>query len=111
MKTQAVLIANPNSSAHHRNLARIIHQRIRGYLTARKFCMVSYNIHRNRLSEAQKITPGRKSPTITQLAETMGNYVAVSAMLLRQEAAETMDRLVDIDATDILIMNIENCRV
>lgn len=111
MNTQAVLIANPHSSNHHRELARIIHQRIRGYLTARKFCMVSYNIHRDRLAEAETITPGRKSPTITQLAETMGNYVAVSAMLLRREAASTMDRLVDISATDIVIVNIENCRV
>lgn len=112
MQTEAVLIANRRRYEDSKDkISRIIHQRIRGYLTARKYCIVSYNIHRRRLPEAEKITPGRKSPTITQLAGIEGQYVAVSAMLLRDAAAETMDRLVEIDATDILILNIENCRV
>ena len=108
LETEAVLISNPHTT--HATLVHKIHQRILGYLTAQKYFMISYNIERTKLKEASRITPGRKSPTVTALADE-DTYYAVSAMVLRSTSSDIMDQLVDIGATDILLFDIVNCRV
>ena len=39
------------------------------------------------------------------------DWVAVSVMVLKENVANVMDRLVEIGAEDILIFNLDNCRV
>lgn len=107
LKTEAVLISNPHTT--HQRLVDVIHQRIVGYLTAKKYMMISYNIDRTNLPLAEKITPGRRAPTITNLAHD-SNYVSVSAMVERASAAAMMDQLVEANASDILLFDIANCR-
>lgn len=107
LSTQAVLISNPHST--HQNLVKKIHQRILGYMTALKYHMISYNIHRSSLDIVKGITPGRKAPTVTQLADD--DFVSVSAMVERKQSSDIMDRLMEAGATDILLFDISNCRV
>lgn len=107
METEALLIANPNSK--HKDLVELIKRRIDGYLTATKYCMVVYNVSIDLLSEAVKITPGKRSPTITNLE--CGNVKAVSSLVLTKEVSEKMDALHAIGATHILVLDIANSRM
>ncbi|CAH0481187.1 unnamed protein product [Peronospora belbahrii] len=105
MTTEAVLIANPHSV--HKELLHKVHQRILGYITATKYRMVSYNVNKEKLEIASKITPGRLAPTVNGL---VGGGYAVSAMVEVKDVSDVMDQLHDVGATDIMIFNIENCR-
>lgn len=107
LTTEAVLIANPHST--HPKLVQKIHQRILGYMTAKKYMMITYNVSRDNLAIVQKITPGRKAPTITPLADN-SNCVSVSAMVETSSAASIMDQLVEAQASDIILLDIANCR-
>ncbi|KAF0684947.1 Aste57867_23104 [Aphanomyces stellatus] len=106
MKTEAVLISNPNTK--HRKLVDKIHQRLLGFLFAQKYRMISYNIAREKLQKAITITPGRKAPTINPLLND--DFCAVSAMVPRSDVADIMDDLHELGATDIFVLDIENCR-
>mmetsp|Transcript_12559 Transcript_12559/g.29541 ORF Transcript_12559/g.29541 Transcript_12559/m.29541 type:complete len:353 (+) Transcript_12559:164-1222(+) len=107
MKTECVLIANKSTS--HPELVETIRKRIAGYLTATKYVMVTYNIHRSSLERAKNITPGKKSPSIMPLER--GDWVAVSALVLKKSASTVMDELEDVGATDILLTSIVNSRM
>lgn len=106
LETQAVLIANPKS--RHGDLIEVIRKRIEGYLFAKQFSMIYYNVSRVDLPKAEKITPGRKAPTISPLDNP--DWVSVGAMVPSKEVADIMDRLQEIGATDMFIVSIENCR-
>mmetsp|Transcript_51649 Transcript_51649/g.70386 ORF Transcript_51649/g.70386 Transcript_51649/m.70386 type:complete len:186 (-) Transcript_51649:469-1026(-) len=98
MDTQAVLIVNPHSLDHE--LLTVATRRIEGYLTANRYVMVTYNVHRSSLRSACAITPGKRSPTITSLDEV--NWVSVSSLVEKKKAASVMDDLQKIGAKDIL---------
>ncbi|KAJ0408469.1 hypothetical protein ATCC90586_008407 [Pythium insidiosum] len=106
LETQAVLIANPKTTKTA--LVKKIHQRILGYITATKYKMVTYNISRDKVDDAKRITPGRRSPTVNTL--TNGDF-SISAMVEKANVSDIMDQLHEIGATDILLLDIENCRV
>ncbi|CAI5740716.1 unnamed protein product [Hyaloperonospora brassicae] len=105
LNSEAVLIANPHSL--HKELVHLVHQRILGYITATKYKMVTYNVDKEKLEAASKITPGRRSPTVNGL---VGGGFAVSAAVEVKDVSEVMDKLHDVGATDIMIFNIDNCR-
>lgn len=63
--SESLLIASKTSK--HPEVVELIKKRIQGYMTATEYVMVSYNINRDKLAEAVKITPGKKSPTISAL--------------------------------------------
>eukprot|EP00316_Scyphosphaera_apsteinii_P011583 CAMPEP_0119323198 /NCGR_PEP_ID=MMETSP1333-20130426/60256_1 /TAXON_ID=418940 /ORGANISM="Scyphosphaera apsteinii, Strain RCC1455" /LENGTH=737 /DNA_ID=CAMNT_0007330591 /DNA_START=15 /DNA_END=2228 /DNA_ORIENTATION=+ len=107
METQAVLISNPKTP--HGELVAKIKQRIQGYLDSIKYVFMQYNIARANLHAAVKVTPGKKSPTILPLEEA--SWVAVSAMVKKNEVPDVIDELTSIGATDILVFKIDNCRV
>lgn len=75
---------------------------------AQKYVLCQYNIPRNQLVAATKITPGKRAPTITALEEA--DWVAVSAMVEKKKIATVMDELTTVGATDILVLKIENTR-
>ena len=109
MTTDTVLIANPKRmSSRHAVLIKLVHNRLSGYITAQRSCMLLYNISREKLAEATKITPGHDSPTVTPLDDT--RYVSVSALVSKDEVSEIMDKLHAIGATSILQIDIANCR-
>lgn len=90
-------------------LIRLITSRIAGVVAAGRYVVCEYNVRREQLSNATAVTPGRRAPTISPLEDE--GWVAVSAMVEKRNAAEVMDRLVAIGAEDILIFNLDNCRV
>lgn len=106
LETQAVLIANQN--AEHRDTIELIKRRLEGYITATKYVMLVYNISVELLGNALKITPGKRSPTITTLED--GNK-AISSLVHKDEVNQKMDELHDMGATDILVLNISNSRM
>lgn len=70
--------------------------------------LCQYNVERTVLDAAKEITPGKRAPTITTLDQE--GWVAVSSMVEKKLIATTMDRLVVVGATDILVLNIANSR-
>ncbi|ORX90464.1 ATP phosphoribosyltransferase [Basidiobolus meristosporus CBS 931.73] len=107
LTTEAVLISRKSSK--HVELISKLKSRIEGVIAATKYVYINYNVDRNKLKEATKITPGRKAPTVSPLEND--GWVAVSSMVLKADVADIMDELKHIGATDIMVFNINNCRV
>ena len=106
LKTQAVLVANKHSP--HKETIERLRKRIEGYLFAKQYQMMYYNVRRADLDKAQKITPGRRAPTVSPLDDPA--WVAVGAMVPSKDVADVMDRLQDLGAHDIMVLSIDNCR-
>jgi ATP phosphoribosyltransferase len=104
LPTQAMLIGNPK--AEHKELVDLIKRRLDGYITALKYVLVLYNVSNTLLHEAVKITPGKRSPTITSLDD--GESKSVSALVPAKDVNVIMDQLHEVGATDILVMNLAN---
>ncbi|KAG2054047.1 HisG-domain-containing protein [Suillus hirtellus] len=110
LQTEAVLIkSNAPHRAHHAPLIDLMASRIAGVLAAAKYVICEYNIRRQSISQAAAITPGRRAPTISPL-EAEG-WVAISSMVEKKNIANTMDQLVEIGAEDLMVFNLDNCRV
>jgi len=107
MQTEAVLISNPHSK--HPDLTKRLIERIQGYIDSTKYQLINYNVSRESLPAAMKVTPGKKSPSILPLER--GDWVAVHAMVLRKAVPEIIDQLIAIGATDVLVFSLANCRV
>jgi ATP phosphoribosyltransferase len=106
METQTVLISNPKSE--HNSLIRLIDARIKGYISATKFQMIQYNVHRDNLDAAIAVTPGKRSPCVIPLDDS--EWVAVSALVAKKETSIIMDKLVEVGGQDILLFDLANCR-
>jgi len=106
LETQTVVIANPHST--HQSMIELLQKRIAGYLLAKQNAMIYYNVAREKLEEATKITPGKKRPTITPLAND--DWVSVGAMVHMKEVNNLMDSLQELGATDIFVVDLMNCR-
>lgn len=93
LTSQAVLIRSnkPEASAENVELIERVSSRIAGVIAAGKYVLCNYNIPRQAVDEAVKITPGRRAPTVSPLDDK--EWVAVSSMVLKAEIADVMDRL------------------
>ncbi|KAF9019376.1 ATP phosphoribosyltransferase [Hymenopellis radicata] len=110
LDTEAVLIKS--SVTKHpalEPLINLITSRIAGVVAASKYVICQYNILREKLPQAALVTPGRRAPTVSPLEEN--GWVAVSVMIEKKKIADVMDELVRIGAEDVLIFNLDNCRV
>ncbi|GAM89236.1 hypothetical protein ANO11243_072730 [Dothideomycetidae sp. 11243] len=106
LESTAVLIRSKRPS--NPALVDLITSRIRGVITAQRYVLCTYNILRSKLDQAVRITPGKRAPTVTSLEEE--SWVAINVMVERSQMAITMDRIMEIGGTDILITKIENSR-
>ncbi|GAB0137778.1 hypothetical protein EsDP_00006031 [Epichloe bromicola] len=106
VQSTAVLVKSRSPS--NAELVELIASRIRGVITAQQYVLCQYNIERSRLSEASRITPGKRAPTITTLDED--GWVAVSSMVEKKKLALVMDDLSRVGASDILVLDIHNTR-
>ena len=86
-----------------------IKRRIEGILIADKYTLLEYNIPEERLREAEKITPGYSSPTVSRLDRE--GWLAVKTMVERKNVVSVMDSLEAIGATAILETSVKNCRL
>jgi ATP phosphoribosyltransferase len=110
LESEAVLIRSTNSKHPHLDpLIDRITSRIAGVIAAEKYVIVQYNILRAKLPEAKRVTPGRRAPTVSPLEEE--NWAGISVMVEKKMVAKVMDELVEIGAEDILVFNLDNCRV
>ncbi|KAJ1484980.1 ATP phosphoribosyltransferase-domain-containing protein [Baffinella frigidus] len=107
MDTQAVVIKNP--SAEHPTMVSKFKSRIEGYHTATQFQLIQYNVRKEDIAACLKLTPGKRSPTISSLDQT--GYMAVSALVKKADAATIMDGLAEAGADSVLIFNIANSRM
>ena len=103
---EAVFIANPRCG--HPAMVERLKKRIEGHLTATRYQMVQYNVHRDNMPKVAEITPGKRAPTVSPL-DTDG-WCAVSALVLKKLVSEKMDALQAAGATDILVFDIANSR-
>ena len=90
-------------------LADRIVRRLEGVVIARRYSLLEYNIPRERLAEAENITPGFKSPTITSLEDS--DWCAVRVMVKTKQVTSVMDQLEELGASAILETPINNCRL
>lgn len=106
MDTEAVLISNPTSPCAE--LVEKLRKRVEGYVLAQRNAMMYYNVQKEKLDDAVKITPGKKKPTLTPLADHA--WYSVGVMVVKAEINNLMDQLCDLGATDIVVVDLMNCR-
>ncbi|GBG30679.1 ATP phosphoribosyltransferase [Hondaea fermentalgiana] len=106
MRTETVVIANPHST--HEQIIETLRKRIEGYLLARKHKMIYYNVAKEKLEQAMTITPGKKKPTLTPLADD--DWLSVGAMVATSDVNNIMDDLQALGASDIFVVDLNNCR-
>jgi ATP phosphoribosyltransferase len=104
---ETVLVQNP--ATKHQALADRVVRRLEGVVIARAYSLLEYNVPADKLAEAERITPGFESPTISRLEDE--NWLSVRAMVKRAEVIEIMERLEALGATAILETSIANCRL
>ena len=99
----------PNRNLCEPALADRIVRRLEGIVIARSYSLLEYNIPRARLAEAEAITPGFNSPTVSALEDPQ--WCAVRAMVRRGEAHSIMERLEVLGASAVIETQIANCRL
>lgn len=104
---QTVLIQN--HAGRHQELAERVVRRLEGVVIARSYSLLEYNVPRAALPEAEKVTPGFKSPTISALEDPA--WCAVRVMIRRGQVLSIMEQLEALGATAILETQITNCRL
>ena len=106
-KYESVLIQN--KSRRQSELADRVVRRLEGVVIARSWSLLEYNLPRNKLAEAEKITPGFDSPTVNALEDPA--WCAVRVMVRRSEVIGVMEQLEALGAHAILETQINNCRL
>ncbi len=90
-------------------IADKIVRRLEGVVIARSYSLLEYNIPHQKLAEAEVITPGFNSPTVSTLEDV--NWRAVRVMVKRKEVIAAMEALEKLGAAAILETEIANCRL
>ncbi|MBN01518.1 MAG: ATP phosphoribosyltransferase [Planctomycetaceae bacterium] len=104
---ETVLIQN--SSCAQAELADRVVRRLEGVVIARSYSLLEYNLPRERLAEAELITPGFNSPTVNPLEDQ--DWCAVRVMVLHKDVIRVMEELEALGASAILETKIGNCRL
>lgn len=105
LNTQAVLFARKGLSGLEKDWLERLERRFKGILTAEEYLIIDYNIEKNNLEYAEKITPGMKSPTVMAL-DTPG-WVAVRSVVKRKEIYDVIEDLKQKGAQAILVSKME----
>lgn len=106
-QSQAVFIQS--QKPRDNKLCELIVRRLEGVLTAQQYTLLEYNVPRAKLKEAEKITPGFNSPTVSDLEDP--KWVAVKVMIPKKQSIIIMDKLEALGASAILETQILNCRL
>lgn len=106
-KYETILIQH--HGRRHAAVADRVVRRLEGVVIARSYSLLEYNVPRTVLPEAEKITPGFNSPTVSALEDPA--WCAVRVMVKRHEVIEIMERLDALGASAILETEIKNCRL
>ena len=104
---QTILVQN--KERRHADLADRIVRRLQGVVIAQGYSLLEYNIPREKLAQAEEITPGYNSPTINPLEDN--DWCAVRVMVKSSQVSTVMDELDELGASAILETQINNCRL
>ncbi|MEM7476599.1 MAG: ATP phosphoribosyltransferase [Planctomycetota bacterium] len=104
---ETVLVQSPQCRVPE-TADRIV-RRLQGVVIARDYSLLEYNVPRDRLDEAESITPGFNSPTINSLEES--DWCSVRVMVLRKDVVACMEKLEAVGASAIFETEISNCRL
>ncbi|SCF24149.1 ATP phosphoribosyltransferase [Micromonospora chokoriensis] len=107
LRSSAVLVRRADAPAHPQ--AEQLLRRLHGVLVARRYVMLAYDVPAGLLDRASGLTPGIESPTVSPLHRE--GWVAVQAMVLRDDVHRIMDELYELGARAILVTNIHACRL
>jgi ATP phosphoribosyltransferase len=107
LQSEAVVISRTKSEIKPE--LEVLIRRLQGVVTARRYVLLDYDVQKHHLDQACLITPGLESPTISALQKP--DWVAVRAMVLREETNNVMDQLWAIGARGILVTDIHACRL
>ena len=84
-------------------------RRLEGVVIARDYSLLEYNVPREKLPEAEVITPGFNSPTISELEDP--EMCSVRVMVKSCDVIDSMEQLERLGATAIFELTIANCRL
>ncbi|HEV2527295.1 MAG TPA: ATP phosphoribosyltransferase [Thermomicrobiales bacterium] len=107
LKSEAVLVANPDAleeSGRREHIDRLL-LRIRAVQAARRYKYVMMNAPTEALPEIRRVLPGLKAPTIIPLDRD--GFVAVHAAIREDIFWESVERLKEAGATEILVSSLE----
>ena len=104
---ETVLIEN--RAPRTRDVADRVVRRLEGVVIARSYALLEYNVPRSKLDEAERITPGFNSPTVSTLEDS--TWCAVRVMVRRRDVIRCMEELESLGASAILQTEISNCRL
>ena len=76
---------------------------------AQNYLMLDYDCPKALLDKAIEVTPGLESPTVAPLADP--EWVAVRAMVPRNDTNQVMDELAALGAKAVLVFDIRSCRL
>ncbi|MDO3704247.1 ATP phosphoribosyltransferase [Micromonospora sp. C28SCA-DRY-2] len=107
LRSSAVLVRRADATGHPQ--AEQLLRRLHGVLVARRYVMLAYDVPAGLLDRASSLTPGIESPTVSPLHRE--GWVAVQAMVLRDDVHRIMDELYELGARAILVTNIHACRL
>jgi ATP phosphoribosyltransferase len=86
-----------------------LRRRLHGVWVAKQYVLMDYDLPQALLEEASAITPGLESPTVSPLRDP--SWVAVRAMVPRDDANHVMDKLYALGARAILVSAIHAARI
>ena len=104
---ETVLIQN--DTCRDSEMADRVVRRLEGVVIARDYSLLEYNVPVDKLSEAEKVTPGFNSPTIGTLEDE--SLCSVRVMVRRDEVIDVMEKLERLGASAIFQTTISNCRL
>ena len=105
LESSAYLIANEKSVDRAAGLLR----RLNGVVVAREYVIFDYDCPVALLEKASVITPGIESPTVSPTKDP--DWVAVRALVKREDTNTKMDELYDLGARAILVSAIHAARI
>jgi ATP phosphoribosyltransferase len=105
LDSSAFLIANSSNSDQHISFLR----RLNGVVVAREYVIFDYDCPADLIEQASIITPGIESPTVSPTKDS--NWLAVRALVLRNETNSKMDELYELGARAILVSAIHAARI
>jgi len=105
LESEAVLISSSNTS----NEMQILIHRLNSVIIARQYVLMDYDVKSDLVEAACALTPGIESPTISPLK--VEGWMAIRAMVKRQDAHRIMDDLWSLGARGILVTDIHACRL
>lgn len=105
MRSEAVLISNPNLNAEKKKLLSKLLFRIEAVQKARRNKYILLNSPENKLDSIIKLIPGMQSPTILPLAQK--GWCSLHSVISEDDFWDVIDNLKEAGAEGILVVPIE----